>query len=342
VEIPVLDLSAARNTPVKVLPEWVTATVDVGCFRLADQGVPADVRQACLTAAKQFHEQSPEWKDHYAMSRLGGIKGYLPDDSTAKTDGSGRIARDYASLDLGPDPVTDRSAIESILLGPNPQPDIPGFQAAVDAYSAEIRRCAETVAEMLSRVCGLEPDHLARRSQGGCSLLRLLYYPEPARGAEEPPNGHTDYEWFTLIDQSAPGLEMLRPDGRRVVVPAVPGTLTVLIGDLLEVLSGGYLESTLHWVRSRQPDRYSLTYFYGPRFDDVVRPASPRLGKHADSYPHLHAGNHLTALRVRHLRHLRTAVRDGSLTLPFELPAVNPLKAAKERRLVPAAQGGQS
>jgi isopenicillin N synthase-like dioxygenase len=334
-EIPVLDLAASSRAPDGALEWWREATVSFGALQVVNHGVPDELRNACLRMAAEFHSKDENVKARYAMSRSRGITGYLPLDPTLKQDGSGRLVRDYASLDFGPESEPANGTVRSILLGPNAWPELPGFRAAVQAYRDAVHACAVTVAGMLARVCALPPDRLTRHATQGCSLLRLLHYPAPAQGREEPPNGHTDYEWFTLIVQTSPGLEILRPDGGRIAVPARPDAITVLIGDLLEVLSGGYLESTLHWVRSREPDRYSLTYFFGPDFDDVVAPES---GNRVGDYPPLHAGHHLTALRVRHLAHLRSAVRDGELALAFDLPATNPLKAAKEQRLVASAR----
>jgi isopenicillin N synthase-like dioxygenase len=331
VDIPVCDLQDADNPTDRALREWEYAAVEVGCLMLVNHGISADVRDACVAAARRFHTQDRAWKDGYAMAHSFGNKGFLPDDYRPAGEGTNRVVRDYAAFDLGPELCTDPAAVRSILLGPNRWPDLPGFRPAVEAYHDAVRACAEKASRMFSRICGLPADQLTGRSRDGCSLLRLLYYPRPAWDPAEEPNGHTDYEWFTLIWQSSPGLEILGREGVARVVPDVPEALVVVLGDLLEVLSGGRLESTLHWVRPHHPDRYSLTYFYGPDFDEKVAPAAD--GPDAHRYPALHAGNHLTALRVRHLGHLRRALTDGALTLPFELPATNPLKQAKVRRL---------
>jgi isopenicillin N synthase-like dioxygenase len=336
VDIPVCDLRDADDPTDRAVREWEHAAAEVGCFALVNHGIDAGVRDACVAAAQQFHTRDGAWKDRYAMARSLGNKGYLPDDYQPAGDGTQRVVRDYASLDIGPELSSDPAAVRSILLGPNRWPDLPGFRPAVEAYQEAVRACAERLSRMLSRICGLPAEHLAERSRNGCSLLRLLYYPRPAWDPGEQPNGHTDYEWFTLIWQSSPGLEVLGRDGVARVLPDAPGRLIVVLGDLLEVLSDGRLESTLHWVRPRQPDRYSLTYFYGPDFDETIAPLVGTPDTHR--YPTLHAGNHLTALRVRHLGHLRRAVTDGGLTLPFELPDTNPLKQAKVRRLA-AGQG---
>jgi isopenicillin N synthase-like dioxygenase len=338
-DIPVLDLRDTLHPSERTLSAWRGAATTVGCLTLTQHGIPLHVIEACATAAREFHGHHQDWKQRVALPKSLGNKGYLPADLRQADATTNRVVRDYASLDFGPELVGDPTSVESILLGPNRWPDLAGFRSAVDDFYRSVQLCAESVSRMLGRACGLDPDHIAVRSRRGCSLLRLLHYPEPARDLSGEPNGHTDYEWLTIIWQSSEGLEFLGRDGRCRTVAASPGTVTVLIGDLLEVLTGGFLESTLHWVRSREPDRYSLTFFYGPDFDEVIAPVGGYRTGPTTLYPAVHAGNHLTGLRVRHLAHLRAAVSDGSLQLPFPLPANNPLKTAKVRRL--ASRMGQ-
>lgn len=303
----------------------------MGAFLLVNHGIPSEVRKACAEACAWFHRQDPDWKKSFAIARSRGNKGYVPEDLSPT--GFGRVVRDYASMDVGTEIALHRSDERAILLGPNQWPDDERFRAAVETYRGAVQNCADSVAGMLARVCGLDEDHLARRSASDCSLLRLLHYPRPSPVPDAVIDGHTDYEWFSLVWQSSEGLEFFGRDGRRHQVPALPGAVAVLIGDLLEVLSGGFLESTLHWVRPRLANRYSLTYFHGPGYDEVIRPIPVDGTEPVSDYPPLHAGRHLTALRVRHFAHLRTAHAEGSLPLPFELPEGNPLKAVKARRL---------
>lgn len=336
-DIPVLDLELAEDPSPGTLRAWTDAAAGYGVFQLVNHGIPESARTACADAARWFHGREPAWKDRFGIALSGGNRGYVPADFSPAAPGSDRVVRDYASMDFGIE-ARPEDRVRAILLGPNQWPEEPGFRAAVEAYHDAVRACAVRVSRMFSRMCGLDRDHLARRSADGCSLLRLLHYPQPSPSFDSVAGGHTDYEWFTLLWQSAEGLGVYCRDGRTRLVPAEDGAITVLVGDLLEVLSGGRLESTLHWVRPRTPDRYSLTYFHGPAFDEVVSPMPPTA---ADLYPSLHAGAHLTALRVRHFAHLRAAVADGTLDLPFELPAVNPLKAAKSRRLAASLEAAR-
>lgn len=91
---------------------------------------------------------------------------------------------------------------------------------------------------------------------------------------------HTDSGFFTLIMQSlVPGLQLLRrePD-RWVTVPALPGALAVVLGDLFHVLTNGRFCSLLHRaVVNGECDRISVPYFLGPPTDMVVAPLASAL-----------------------------------------------------------------
>jgi gibberellin 3-beta-dioxygenase len=71
-----------------------------------------------------------------------------------------------------------------------------------------------------------------------------------------------------------PGLQLLRrgPD-RWVTVPAQPGALPVLIGDLFHVLTNGRFHNVLHRaVVNQDRERVSVAYLIGPPKDMKVAP----------------------------------------------------------------------
>lgn len=104
-------------------------------------------------------------------------------------------------------------------------------------------------------------------------VCRYPKCPDPERAIGL--TAHTDSGFFTFILQSlVPGLQLLRrgPD-RWVTVPAVPGALAVVIGDLFHVLSNGRFHNVLHRaVVNRERERISVPYFLGPPGDMKVAP----------------------------------------------------------------------
>jgi len=81
-----------------------------------------------------------------------------------------------------------------------------------------------------------------------------------------------------LAQDPVGGLEVRCRGEQRWIRAEPPGdALTVNIGDLLELWSGGYLVSTLHRVvNTTGAQRYSFPYFAVPRYDTIVEPLRTR------------------------------------------------------------------
>jgi gibberellin 3-beta-dioxygenase len=116
------------------------------------------------------------------------------------------------------------------------------------------------------------------------SSCRYPKCPEPERAIGLA--AHTDSGFFTFIMQSlVPGLQLLRRGPERwVTVPAMPGALAVVVGDLFNVLTNGRFHNVFHRaVVNQDHERVSVPYFLGPPKDMKVAPldAAVRPGEKA-------------------------------------------------------------
>jgi isopenicillin N synthase-like dioxygenase len=178
--------------------------------------------------------------------------------------------------------------------------------AALRAAASELRRALSAVAcEPLLRafasLLGLPEGWLVSRCEGvlsdNTSLLRCLEYPQLAAataassadvGPEWGVSAHTDFECFSLLNEQTPGLELCDPNGEWHAPAAVtgaageaPATATssswvLIVGDMVERLSGGYLVATPHRVRPTAADapapRRSLVLFQALDEEVAVAP----------------------------------------------------------------------
>lgn len=144
-------------------------------------------------------------------------------------------------------------------------PDQPGFQAEVRKGWSLYTDLGQRVLELIARAVNVPAAFFKRacRSQE-LNTLRLLHYPPDNSVLAATDVGiaaHTDFECVTLLYQSAPGLEVRRPDGQWLDVPADSGTLIVLFGDMLERWTNGDIQATGHRVRRSPEERFSIVMF---------------------------------------------------------------------------------
>ena len=182
------------------------------------------------------------------------------------------------------------------------------------------------------------PDALDGHFTKPPSQLRLIHYPfDPDPAADAPGIGaHTDYEVFTLLLPTAPGLEVMNSAGAWIDAPPVAGALVVNIGDMLEVWSNGTFTATSHRVRKVGEERYSFPLFFScdywtevaplPAFVSADRPAA---------YEPIVAGEHLHVQTAQTFTYLKERVARGELVLPQKRRALSSF--GQEARMVPAA-----
>lgn len=94
-------------------------------------------------------------------------------------------------------------------------------------------------------------------------------------------SAHTDFELFSLLHELSPGLELQSPDGEWHRPEHGPSSSeddsscwVLIVGDMLERLSGGYFVATPHRVTTTDiganAPRRSLVYFQGLDEEEAV------------------------------------------------------------------------
>ncbi|MBM3797290.1 MAG: isopenicillin N synthase family oxygenase [Acidobacteria bacterium] len=104
-------------------------------------------------------------------------------------------------------------------------------------------------------------------------LMKMIcYHPQPEPDRPRPGvAAHCDWSWITLLYQDdTGGLEQQEADGTRREVSA---PISVTIGELAEIYTGGRLRATPHGVvnRSITRQRISIPVFICPPLDAVMR-----------------------------------------------------------------------
>jgi isopenicillin N synthase-like dioxygenase len=321
--VPIVDISGLQATELaerrRVAAEIGAAARDVGFLYISGTGVDEAVFDRMLAATKAFFALPVEEKmrSYIGLSRCH--RGYVPVGEEGIESDENDVPDLKEAFDTALDlPADDPDYLAgNPMLGPNTWPEVPGFAAAVTDYYQAILAVGDRLLWAFAVALGEDPDVFSRHATKTPSQLRLVYYPyDPGAQDGLGIGAHTDYECFTLLKPTAPGLEVLNGAGEWIDVPPVPGTFVVNIGDLLELWTNGAFVATSHRVRKVAEERYSFPLFFNVDYDTVVQPLPQFASADGRNRPMLRAGEHLFAQTAQTFGYLRRRIDSGELVLP--------------------------
>lgn len=274
--LPVIDLSAIRHRDPLEVARLRSALHDSGFLYLAGHDFPTELIDRMLALARKFFALPAA--ERLAIENLHSpqFRGYT---SLGNEYTQGRSdQRDQ--LDIGP----EREALELAdddpaylrLVGPNLWPEsLPQLRTAVLEWYVEAKRVSLDLLRGIALALGqpvgwFDPWFDADTHDH----MKIIRYPgDTERQGDQGVGAHKDYGWIALLLQDdLGGLQVQAQDGTWLDAPPVPGTFVVNIGEMLEIVSNGYLRATVHRVVSPPTtvDRISIPFFPGPRLDAVV------------------------------------------------------------------------
>jgi isopenicillin N synthase-like dioxygenase len=318
--VPIVDISGLRSTDpaerAQVASEIGKAAAEVGFLYISGAGVDDALFERMLAATKEFFALPLEEKMRYYIGLSKCHRGYVPSGEEGLATGMPEMKEAFdTALDL---PADDADYLAgNPMLGPNTWPDLPGFAEAVTAYYEAVLDVGHQLLWAFAVALGEHPDTFAEHATKTPSQLRLIHYPyNPDAVDGEGIGAHTDYECFTLLKPTAPGLEVLNGAGEWIDVPPVPGTFVVNIGDMLELWTNGAYVATSHRVRKVAEERYSFPLFFNVDYHTEVKPLPQFASRDGRTRPTLRAGEHLFAQTAQTFAYLRNRVEAGELVLP--------------------------
>lgn len=178
-------------------------------------------------------------------------------------------------FDIGPSksvaapPVRGTDILTETNLWPNTEP-YAGWRVDMEDHFADLQATALAIVLSAGRAAGIETDSLAGSFISPNSTLRLLHYPAPEMdlGPTDPVSlaaeAHTDGSGVSLLWQAGPGLQAQAPDGVWRDVPQLPGSISVHLGDVLEMITDGAISATPHRVIDYGGARSSIGFFLEP------------------------------------------------------------------------------
>jgi isopenicillin N synthase-like dioxygenase len=317
--IPVVDLAplatAEPGGGESVARALHDAARDVGFLYLVGHGIAQDRFDALHAAAEAFFTLPMDRKMQVYIGRSANHRGYVPEGEEVFAGGSKdrKEAFDLA-IDLPPD---HPASAGNPLLGPNQWPELPGFADAVAAYYAEVFALGRMLMRGFALAMGESADRFERVITNPPSQLRLIHYPYDAEATDTVGIGaHTDYECFTLLHSTSPGLEVMNGRGEWIDAPPLAGAFTVNIGDMMEILTNGAFVATSHRVRKVKEERYSFPLFFSLDYETRVEPLARFVADGEPAYEGLVAGEHLFAQTVNTFAYQKRRLASGKIALP--------------------------
>ena len=320
--LPVIDISGLRSADLETrrstARELDSAARNAGFFYAQHHGLAAHLVHGLESAAHDFFALPEPTKQRYYIGGSRNHRGYVPPGEEVFYAGSKDTKESFdLSLDL---PATDPDYLAgNRLLGPNRWPEeISNFRERVYSYYEAVTELGRCLLRGFLLALDLPEDHFDRVLHKPPSQLRLIHYPFTADASDAPGVGaHTDYECFTILHATSPGLEVLNAKGAWVDAPPVPDAFVINIGDLLEVLSNGRWVSTAHRVRKVREERYSFPLFFNLDYDAEIAPAAHLAAADGGAhYPAVRAGEHLLAQTAQSFVYMKQQIARGEMQLP--------------------------
>ncbi len=266
--IPNFDLqplfTGSNSSRACLIEQIKAACLDTGFFYVHNSCVEDSVIEETLAAMKSFFDfpDDSAVKQDVNNRHVNGLKGWTPmfEEPAYQKDTVAYLE----SFDISQELTTDQ--YERLGVAPNIWPELPGFRHAVLKYNEQVTRMGRAISEVLSEILGLERNFISEHSGiKAPRTMRLLHYPAndaPLNDHNVGIAAHTDFECFTIMNQTAPGLELTDVSGQWCEAPSDIGAFTIILGDMTERISNGWLKATGHRVVNTSWTRFSMILFF--------------------------------------------------------------------------------
>jgi len=290
------------------------AACEAGFLYVTGHGIDPQIIQRLKQRTLEYFAQPFEQKMQDYIGLSSNHSGYVPEGEEQFVEGS---IDHKEAFDVGFDYLSQTG--HRPMLGANRWPALPGFKDDIKAYYDAVFSLSLTLFRGFALALGLPENAISQHVSTPPSQLRLIHYPySPDAPVDRPGIGaHTDYECFTILLPTAPGLEVLNGAGQWIDVPLVDGAFVINIGDMMEVLSNGTYVATAHRVRKVAQERYAFPMFCACDYDTVIKPIEQLLDPATPiRYGPVSCGDHLYAQTLQTFRYLKQRLASGELTLP--------------------------
>ena len=317
-ELPIVDISGLFSEQLEqrqsAAADLDKAAREAGFLYITGHGVPASAIAELKNCAKQFFSQSEEFKQATYIGHSANHSGYVPMGEERFYNSDQVDAKEAYDIGFDLQDLTKQRP----MLGPNQWPELEGFKVGVATYYDYALSLSRTLFKGFALALGLDEHFFDKWLNAPANQLRLIrYFFDPAVKEDIPGIGaHTDYEFFTILLPTSPGLQVLNGAGEWIDAPIIPNAFVVNIGDMMEILTNGQYVATSHRVKKVSEERYSFPMFCNLDYDTRVSPLPEFCGQSGAKYDTVICGEHLFAQTIQTFQYLQKRLANGELELP--------------------------
>ena len=285
---PIVDIEKYFNSN-KIEKDNYSQEVDAICrnsgfLAIKNHGIDQPVIEGIWNATERFFSLSSNKKneskapfDGYPYGYLGPGKEALAASKGMNTPPDLKESFNGGPI-LRPANITDSDAL-SFCYADTIWPTSPvEFKSAWIAYYQQMEILASKIMQLFATALRLEEKFFDPYIDQPISALRALNYPaqkKPPEIGQLRAGAHSDYGSLTILlpEENSVGLEILTLSGQWELVPAIPNTFIINIGDLMARWTNDRWISTLHRVVNKGSinKRQSLAYFHQPNWNAEIQ-----------------------------------------------------------------------
>ena len=290
------------------------AALDAGFLYLKGHQIAPALIENLIGRTSDFFDQDLEHKMRNYIGLSQNHSGYVPQGEEQLYSAAVDLKEAY---DIG----FESSSLMARFVdnAVNQWPENEDFKSAVKSYYDAMLALSETLFRGFALALDLPENTFTRNLNEPPSQLRLIHYFDNPEAQEHDSgiSAHTDYEFFTILLPTAPGLQVLNGANQWINVPLMDGCFVMNIGDMMEAVTNGQYVATAHRVRQVQQERYSFPFFASLDYYTPVAPL-PSLLDSADATPGepIICGDHLLAQTMQIFNYLKQRLANGEVAMP--------------------------
>ncbi|MFT5572011.1 MAG: isopenicillin N synthase-like dioxygenase [Cryomorphaceae bacterium] len=293
-----LSLSHYHNAQTR--DDFVRALINslktFGFVVIKDHGLDASLLSTSHNLNQQLFALPTDKKLNYTHTQLG-LRGYT---AFAKEHAKDNPEPDLKEFwHIGPEMDNHSPYYGQYPSNLWPQ-EIADFEPAMLQLYRQLSDTGGVLLDAVGHGLGLPSDYFPQLIKDGNSVLRLIHYP-PVRGMNTQDQmraaPHADINLMTLlVGASDSGLQLLDRNNQWLAVDSQAGEIIVDSGDMMALITGNTLPSTVHRVInpvSESKPRYSMPFFVHPHANAELTCLSQFRSDEKRNYTSISAGEFL-------------------------------------------------